>query len=138
MHSKLVLGEPSIDRQHEELLSRFESLSSAGISTERLSDTLSGLTVQICSHFRAEEMIMTQLSLPEGMYHEHCQDHLRIIEEITNTHLDSMYGRGISPEQVISKVANWVVQHLVEFDLTLKPYIQFIQASPRSGPSLAP
>lgn len=88
-----------------------------------ISDVLSDLTKQIFEHFRTEEAFMLELGLPDDMYQAHRAAHVSILEEVAQIHFDAMYGKSQALPEVIAIVANWVQQHLVEFDLTLKPYI---------------
>lgn len=124
MNSALMLGVPSIDRQHYELFHTFQHLISSGISEEAISDILSRLTKQICYHFEAEEDFMGSLDLPGNLLHEHHLAHNQIIEDLTQIHLNSMHGLDLPFEEIISTVADCVNRHLVEFDLLLKPYIK--------------
>ena len=47
MNEKLLLGEPTIDRQHRELFNSFQRLLSNRTNGEAVSDVLSGLSLQI-------------------------------------------------------------------------------------------
>jgi len=124
MNANLMLGVPTIDRQHIELFRSFEHLVSAGVSEEVLSDVLSRLTLQICNHFQTEEGFMAGLDLPSKMLKAHHQAHEQIIEDLTQIHLDSMRGQGLPFEETVATVASCVNAHLVEFDLELRPYLQ--------------
>jgi hemerythrin-like metal-binding protein len=104
----------------------FRKLSAAGdtdFPKEAMSDVLSDLTKQISEHFRTEEAFMLELGLPDDQFQAHCAAHVSILEEVAQIHLDAMYGKNQALHEVVATVANWVRQHLVEFDLALKPYI---------------
>lgn len=88
-----------------------------------MSDVLSDLTKQIYDHFRTEEAFMLELGVPDDQFQAHCAAHVSILEELAQIHLDAMYGKSQALPEVIATVANWVQQHLIEFDLALKPYI---------------
>ncbi|MBS1142922.1 MAG: Hemerythrin cation binding region [Proteobacteria bacterium] len=124
MNTNLMLGVPDIDHQHSELFRSFEHLISADMSEDVISDILSRLTLQICSHFAAEERFMASLMLPDSMLHDHHQAHQKIVEDLTQIHLDTMCGQETPVEKMISKVAHSVSNHLVVYDLELKAYIQ--------------
>jgi len=124
MNEKLLLGEPTIDRQHRELFTSFRRLLSNRTNGEAVSDELSGLTLQIHVHFKTEEEWMSNLNIPAGMLHAHEQAHTQIIEELTEIHLGAMHGLEVPFEDIVSRVATYVSKHVVEFDLPLKPYIQ--------------
>lgn len=124
MNPNLYLGDPLIDHQHAELFQSFQKLTTPGRTEESVSDILSTLTAQIYKHFTTEETVMNRLGLPDQMLQAHQLAHHQIIEELTNIHLNAMYGMGAPIEETIHKVAACVNHHLVEFDLGLKPYIQ--------------
>lgn len=120
------LGAPTIDQQHQALFVSFRKLAAAGDTAFPevvISDALSDLTKQIFEHFRTEEAFMRELGVPDDLYHAHRAAHISIMEEVAHIHLDTMHGKKPSLSEVIATVANWVQQHLVDFDLALKPYI---------------
>lgn len=124
MNTNLILGIPDIDHQHTELFRSFELLSSAERSNAIFSDILSRLTLQICSHFASEERLMASLKLPGEMLLEHHQAHQKIVEDLTQIHLNAMCGQDTPFDKMIAKIAHCVSNHLVVFDLELKPYIK--------------
>ncbi|MBK7463987.1 MAG: hemerythrin family protein [Betaproteobacteria bacterium] len=126
MNEHFLLGAPIIDKQHHGLFASFRKLAATGDAAfpkEAMSDVLSGLTKQIHEHFRTEEAFMLELGLPNDQFQAHRAAHISILEEVAQIHLDAMYGKAQALPEVIATVANWVQQHLVEFDLALKPYI---------------
>ena len=126
MNKHFQLGAPTIDQQHQALFSSFRRLAAAGDTAFPdvvMSDALSDLTKQIFEHFKTEEAFMLELGIPDDLYQAHRAAHISIIEEVAHIHLDTMYGKKHSLSEVIDTVANWVQQHLIEFDLELKPYI---------------
>lgn len=129
MNEKLQLGAPKIDRQHEELFKSLQRLNAPRETCsvdELINDALSGISQQICTHFAHEEIFMRGLELPERMLKEHCAAHLMILEELTQIHINAMYGQALTPEKLTKTIAHWISQHLIEFDLELKPYIAAI------------
>lgn len=122
----LHLGAPAIDQQHQALFVSFRKLMSSGqtqFPDEVLSDILSQLDEEIRHHFATEEALMVEIELPEPLLSQHCAAHEAILEELTQLHLDTMYGNEPRLPEVIATVVKWIQQHLAEFDLKLKPYI---------------
>ena len=116
----------AIDQQHEALfvaLNRLAMAPEAEHPAEVRSEVLSKLGHQIQHHFAAEERIMAGLAIPSAMFDEHCLAHLRILEEFAQVHLDSMAGEPVPLNVIIHSVAKWISQHLIEFDLDIKPYL---------------
>lgn len=124
MNTNLMLGVPDIDHQHAELFRSLQSLISATPSEEIISDILSRLTLQICAHFAAEERFMADLKLPDEVLCEHHQAHQKIVEDLTEIHLNTMSGLPTPFEKMIPTVAHCVSNHLVVYDLGLKDYLQ--------------
>jgi len=96
MNKHLLLGVPNIDHQHDELLRSLQHLLAAGKCDEGFSEVISRLTIQIHDHFQSEERFMAGLALPPEMMREHEREHSRIIEELTQMHLDTMAGLRLS------------------------------------------
>lgn len=126
MNRSLLLGSPTIDHQHQglfALLERLSGLPSKQNHEEEVSDILGRLTKQLQHHFLTEETVMDRLNMPKVMLRAHYAAHHRIIEELTQLHMDSMAGKTRPLETIIADVGRWVYQHLIEYDLEMKPYI---------------
>lgn len=126
MHPSIHLGDREIDRQHEELFDAFlqlEALGDAAFPEERLSELLSALGDKMQRHFAIEETLMAALHLPEALRREHCCAHLQILEDFAQLHLDAMRGCRWPLQDIVIRVRQWVVRHLIEEDLQLKPFL---------------
>lgn len=126
MNKSLMLGLPTIDHQHQGLFALLERLSTLphdGGNTEEIGDILGKLTKQLQHHFITEETVMARLAMPAAQVRDHHAAHHRIIEELTQLHMESMAGQTRSLETIITDVSRWVYQHLVEYDLEMRPYI---------------
>ncbi len=66
---------------------------------------------------------MAGLDIPEALLREHEQAHSRIIEGITQIHLDTMLGLRLPIDEVIGRVAAYVEHHVIDFDLGLKAFL---------------
>jgi len=123
MDKHLLLGVPGIDHQHSELFHSLQHLMAVGLNEEALSEVLSRLTRQIHDHFASEERFMASLDMPEDLLREHELAHSRIIEDLTQIHLDTMFGLRLPVDEVIGRVAAYFEHHLVDFDLGLKAFL---------------
>lgn len=131
MNEQLLLGNQMIDHQHQALLQSFARLSAVSErdhTDETLSDILSELTRQIHHHFQTEEELMASLNLPDDLARLHHAAHSQILEEVAQIHIEAMGGRKYSFPEIIHTVDLWVQQHLIQFDLSLKPYIAALAA----------
>lgn len=116
------IGIRIVDTQHDGLFDAFARLKRSH-SGEAVSDALSLLDDLIRQHFHTEEIVMRDLGLPEAMYQAHVEAHQRILEELADLHWRSMFGDAWTIDEVVSLVAGWVVDHLAEFDLALRPFV---------------
>jgi len=126
MNPSLLLGSPTIDHQHQGLFALLERISGLPRNhehEEEVSDILGKLTKHLQHHFLTEETVMERLAMPNALVREHFAAHQRIIEELTQLHIDSMAGKQRPLETIIADVGKWVYQHMVEYDLEMKPYI---------------
>lgn len=124
MNKNLLLGVPKIDHQHRELFRSFQHLLSIDPSDDSVSEALSRLTSQIHQHFDTEGRFMDGLEMPASELHDHVQAHTQIIEGLTEVYLESMFGLRVPFEEIIKRVSAYVQQHVIEYDLLLKPYIE--------------
>lgn len=123
MNEHLLLGAPDIDRQHFDLLRLLGRLESVGFDERAIADALSQLTTLLQAHFKSEEKLMATLAMPEGEMAEHTLAHNMIIEDLSDIHLSSMSGLRIPHREIVARVSAYVLEHIIKFDLQLKPYI---------------
>ena len=123
MNKHLLLGVPEIDHQHSELFHSLQHLLAVGLNEEALSEVLSRLTRQIHAHFASEERFMAGLNMPAAMLREHEQAHSRIVEGLTQIHLDTMLGLRLPIDEVIDRVTAYVEHHINDFDSELKAFL---------------
>lgn len=126
LNESLLLGEQTIDGQHDELFRLFDRLrlnADRKFSDEIALDILSELNHQIIHHFETEETLMAGMALPEPLLAAHLAAHLAILEDLAQFHMEIMVGKIVSPADLIAQVAMWVVHHLLEFDIGLRPFI---------------
>ncbi len=125
MDHGITIGHPLIDAQHTELLAcirRLRNLAACNPDQELVSEQLGRITSLAVAHFEAEEQLMATLALPAGHLLAHREDHRRIMNEVTDFHLESMGGHHATFETTVAKVHNWIVVHLHEFDSHLMPF----------------
>lgn len=126
MNEQLLLGNSEIDRQHIELFALIEKL----VASEHLpspdesaSLILGQLGEQLFQHFKMEESLMADIGLAAPMLGRHVEAHMAILEELAHIHWEAMMGHAKPLAEVIALVSTSIEQHLIEFDLALKPYI---------------
>jgi len=122
----LVLGDPLLDSQHDDLLKCLHALKALPPDAEayRCNEIISELSARIVQHFEYEESVMQQLQIPEEMLRQHEAAHQEILDEMANLHLNSMLDGYASAASLVPKVSQWVLNHHLKFDLSLRPFLE--------------
>jgi len=126
MNKQFLLGDPEIDRQHVDLFALIEKLVASEHSSspdESASLILSQFGEHLFQHFKSEELLMTDLELTAPLFGRHVEAHMAILEELAHIHWVAMMGHAKPLAEVIAFVRTSIEQHVIEFDLALKPYI---------------
>ena len=128
MNKQFLLGDPKIDDQHIELFVLIERLVASEHSPspeESASLILGQLGERLFQHFQSEELLMADLGFPGQLFSRHVEAHMTILEELAHIHWVAMMGHAKPLAEVIDFVKTSIEQHLIEFDLALKPYMGF-------------
>lgn len=123
MNKNLLIGVSQIDHQHSEIFRSFQHLLLISPSDEAISEVLSRLTTQIHNHFQTEEAFMAGLGIPASERLAHLNAHSKIIEDLAAIHIETMFGTRVPFDEILNRVSIYVNEHVIEFDLGLKPYI---------------
>jgi hemerythrin-like metal-binding protein len=129
----LLIGVPSIDQEHEELLYLLVRLShnpNANLRPEEISETLTGLGEQLGWHFRSEERIFGSCGMPRADVLRHVRAHHEIIEHCAQLNVDILGGKAVVVADVAQLLKVWIVDHLLEHDVKIQKYVT---AQPRAG-----
>ncbi|MFB0934695.1 MAG: hemerythrin family protein [Propionivibrio sp.] len=129
----MLIGIPSIDKAHEELLWQLDRLMSnpdAPVNSEPFSEVLSQLGLAITAHFRDEENIFKALPMPEDLVASHVQAHTDILRQYAQLNFDLMNGMPLGRSGVLAKIREWILGHLLEHDLRIRDFL----ATPATAP----
>lgn len=132
----LLIGVPSIDKEHDELVAQLAILMDnpdALPETECFSVVLSQLEGQINAHFTNEEEFFKSLGMPENEISNHVKAHTIILEQYSRLNLDLMQGKAFSRTKVLLMIKDWIIGHVVCFDLNLKKYLPKTKGSASKG-----
>lgn len=124
--SSLLIGVPSIDQEHRELLSQLDSLMAnpeAHPRSEVFSEILDQLGRQITAHFQNEENIFISLDMPSDVILRHVQEHNAILEQYTGLCLDLMRGKVLDHSEVLKMIKHWIIGHVEDHDLKIRDYL---------------
>ncbi len=126
MNELFFLGDPELDAQHADLFALMARLAASEHSPspeESAGFVLGQLGELLFQHFKSEELLMADLALPATIFSRHAEAHMGILEELAHIHWEAMMGQAKPLLDIIAIARRCVEQHLVEFDLMLKPYI---------------
>ena len=126
MDPTLLLGIPSIDKEHADLVAQLDLLigdPDAHPDSEAFSQILSRLGQQISAHFTTEEAVFLSFGMPTALVSNHIQAHNNILEQYARLNLDLMQGRIPNRFDTLLSIKGWIVDYVLNHDLTLKPYI---------------
>lgn len=121
------IGNSQIDHEHEQLIfhvQKLRQLSGSQICRDEFFDMLSQLGRELSGHYANEEALMTSLGMPENLLAPHVRAHKKIIEQYTELNIDLMNGKQFDTEQLIQMVHKWIVEHIMAYDMKIKPFIQ--------------
>jgi hemerythrin len=123
----LAIGVPEIDRQHKELLLRFDSLLNAckaGKGMEELQKLLGFLDEYVINHFSDEEGIQRNRRFPG--YAAHKSEHDGFIARLKALK-DEINADGAAVHHVIetnNMLLKWLINHIAKVDGELGAYLR--------------
>lgn len=122
----LKIGIPSIDQQHAnllQLLDRFRQGLTLGLTSEPVGDLIYAVGVGLIDHFRAEEEVMDRMDLPDTVAKAHVDDHGQILEDYVALQEHILTFPPTTVAEVIDRIENWIMTHIVAHDLTLRKFV---------------
>ncbi|MBR9972638.1 bacteriohemerythrin [Magnetospirillum sulfuroxidans] len=128
-------GDPTIDADHRhlvDLINAFEAAMSGGhIEHKRVARVLLGLVEYTGEHFKREEDI--QLAIRYPYYDSHRRSHRDVLKKLSL--IVGEYTKtadGPDRDRMVRDLAGflkeWLVDHIIQSDLRMRPYIQQMQA----------
>jgi len=135
---ELTVGFEKIDKQHEELLRRFNSLQEAcrgGRGKEEVRKLFDFLDNYVMEHFTEEERIMYGHGYPDIMSHQ--QEHLELITRLRKLKRQ-MHDYDISTalvEEITQTMFQWIVDHIQKSAVQLGKYLVKVGVSSTTEPA---
>lgn len=123
----LSIGVEAIDRQHKELLSRFDRLLTAcqeGHGIDELNKLLTFLDEYVRTHFKDEEAIQVQHRFP-GL-DAHRREHLYFIDQLNKLKTDVLK-HGSATHHVVetnNMLLQWLMNHIAKSDTAIGVHIK--------------
>jgi hemerythrin len=128
-------GDPTIDADHRhlvDLINTFEAaLAGASIDHKRIARVLLGLVEYTGEHFKREEEIQLLVRYPYHESHRHShRDVLKKLSAIVAEYVKAPDGpdRDAMVRGLGNFLREWLVDHIIQSDLRMKPYVLQMQA----------
>ncbi len=122
-HSSYCIGDPKVDRQHQELVKLLNLLHKkihSGCSNKIIDEVLIQLINYAENHFRDEEELMQRINYPE--YEEHRAEHERLVLEVFE--FKRRYEqKKVSKYDLLLFLRDWLVDHIIGTDLKIKNWL---------------
>ncbi len=121
----VTIGVAEIDAEHCALFTQLDRLiySGAHPDSETFGDILGRIGRQLAAHFESEERLMAGSAMPSAMALAHQRAHTSILEQYAELNLDLTYKRPLTHEEVLLMIKQWIVEHIVTHDATIRDYI---------------
>ncbi|WP_319243689.1 hemerythrin family protein [uncultured Propionivibrio sp.] len=123
----LRTGNKRIDDKRADLFVALEKLQKAvqseGVQSAEFSEIFSRIGLDLARYIRNEESLFIDSDMPVDDIFKHIRAHARIMEEFTQLNMDLMQGNFIDGITVINQARQWILNHVISYDLKLRPFI---------------
>ena len=130
----MCVGEPMVDDDHKhlvDLINAFELAIAGNIDHKKIARVLLGLVDYTGEHFAREEQLQLAIRYP---YHEsHRRSHRDVLKKLSDIVTEySLAPPGPARDRMVRDLATflkeWLVDHIIQSDLRMKPYVLQMQA----------
>jgi len=116
--SKLEVGIPEIDQDHQALFDEFNHLIrqiSAHVSTNEIAQLFQNLIDHTAEHFSHEETLMKDMKY--SLYHSHCEIHRKLLQDAHEVARDIQRSNDeLDPTPYISCLQALIIDHIIIHD----------------------
>jgi len=123
---KMLLGIPSIDAQHKQLVEMLNELYAgfkAGTAKNLMGPVLDRLVQYTATHFQHEEAFFEQTGYPEAKHHK--LEHANLVKKALE--VQSKYNsdhNSVLTQDVMAFLRNWLVDHILGSDKRYVPHLK--------------
>ncbi len=119
------IGVQKIDEQHQHLIVlivKFYNAVQEGKARQMTIELISNLIDYTKTHFKDEEDLMKKYAYPDYEMHKH--DHEKFVQEVIDATKTYMQGGVLPSNKVLSFLANWLVDHILNHDKKMGLYLK--------------
>ena len=123
----LIINNPTIDKQHEELFNRADALVDAismGKGRDEVAGTIKFLQDYVVEHFGTEEAFMKKVNYPD--YAAHKEQHEKFVQEFLGWK-ETFDKMGVSSSlafKLQDYVGDWLKNHISKTDMALAKFLR--------------
>jgi hemerythrin len=113
------------DREHKELLKRFNELVTAideGRGQEEVTRLFTFLDDYVVAHFHHEEQAMSRFSYPDMLVH--LEEHTHFIDDLSRVKAGSRGSADDLAELIRKRLVSWILNHLGSTDKSLGAFLR--------------
>lgn len=128
----MCVGEPTVDADHKhlvDLINDFEVAISGKIDHRLVVRVLIGLVEYTGQHFAREEEIQMKIRYP--FFESHRKQHRDVLKKLQHVLHEYSEAHGEIRDSMIRELTKflkeWLVDHIIESDLRMKPYVLKMQ-----------
>jgi hemerythrin-like metal-binding protein len=121
----LSVGIPSIDNQHEQLVSQLNQLQDgmfAGKEKSALGGILQGLIEHTIAHFKYEEELFARTDYPDAIAHK--EEHDKLVQDILDVRKKyETVGASVLTIPLMNFLKNWLTAHIKDADMKCSAHL---------------
>jgi hemerythrin len=134
----MCVGDPTIDDDHKHLvdmINEFEVAISGHIEHKKVAHVLLGLVEYTGQHFTREEEIQLKIRYPYAESHR--RQHRDVLKKLSVVLAEYTASHGEIRDTMIRNMSRflkeWLVDHIIESDLRMRPYVLKMQADSKDA-----
>lgn len=122
-----------IDNDHKRLIELINAYEKAIVDrkSEKLVGTFEQLIGYAKGHFMREEELLHKIGFIQENEHKHC--HEVLMDHLQQFHDNLRQASGFDPDAVSLFLRNWLVNHVLNEDKKMVPYIRAAKKDPRTA-----
>lgn len=125
----MSVGNEMVDNDHKHLIDMInqfeEAISRSYIDHKKIGKVLLGLVDYTGEHFAREEQL--QMSVQYPFYDSHCRAHREVLRKLATVLTAYTQAQGVERDQMVRDITDflkeWLVDHIIQSDLRMKPYV---------------
>ncbi len=117
------VGVRRLDEQHKKIIhicNKLIEVNDISVDSEVISSTLNDLTKYALEHFEFEEKMMVENNYPGFVSNK--EQHIQFMKKTTTFCLDTMAQSSTIPDEILSFLKKWWVNHILISDMKYKSF----------------